>query len=365
MLPALLLLLHLPLRAAEPWPVRGPEGVPNGRTIDPSAVFQPARWPTPTPLRTDPAALGQVAADTAAWMRAHPSDPAVQPGLPGALGVSLDRVLRTLDLVASLAATDPNALLDPTQLAARFELFAWTPHQADAGAPSKHPDLRLTRYLVYEEPGCPTRTATCTHALYAAPADDGQSPAPHLRYSRPQVIGGVYEPGGAAAGRATPLVWLSEQGVYRALMQGTVSVRLPDGSSALFNVHRHNGIPYDREQRDSSKQARYWYFQPVDHLLGYGPEGLDRVPLQPGVSVAGDVYNLGLGKLVLLHVPGGPRLAVLSDTGGAFQPNLHQLDLLTGIYPSHEAYLAANTHLPDRVPASLVLAREANATDAR
>ena len=86
--------------------------------------------------------------------------------------------------------------------------------------------------------------------------------------------------------------------------------------------------------------------------------GNDRkIPLVPLVSVAGDVYNLGLGKLIALEGPDGTRLAVLSDTGGAFQPNLYQLDLLAGTFDDHAHFLRETSDIPTHVTAGLLVVR--------
>jgi hypothetical protein len=217
--------------------------------------------------------------------------------------------------------------------------------------------IRLTRYLVYASSGSATRTATHDTALYAAPhGDDAEGRPSRLGHTRQDVYGGVYEAGGTSEGAAAPLVWLSRRDVNRALMQGTVHVQL-DGGPKLYNVHLNNGIAYDRSVRDSNLQARYWYFREVDGFYGHGlPEG-DKIRVEPGVTVAGDVYNLGLGKLVLLRYGDTARLAVLADTGGAFQPNLYQLDWFSGVYPTHEAFAAATREIPDRVEASFLVAR--------
>ena len=48
---------------------------------------------------------------------------------------------------------------------------------------------------------------------------------------------------------------------------------------------------------------------------------------------------------------------VLADTGGAFQPNLFQLDYFAGAFPDRAALYTATAGLPDRVRASVLLAR--------
>jgi membrane-bound lytic murein transglycosylase len=215
--------------------------------------------------------------------------------------------------------------------------------------------------------GCAQRTEACDTPLYGVPVDEahlsraeGDAILPTLiraRYTRQQVLDGVFEPGGEAAGQAAPLVWLARPHVHEALMQGTIEVTLPDGSRRTFNVDRVNGRPY-RRGVPSEEQERFWYFREVDGARGWGAEPDTRIRLRPYAAVAGDAYNLGLGSLFALRGDDGSvRLAVLADTGGAFQPNLYQLDLFTGAHPSREAFEAATADLPRRPHAYLLVAR--------
>ncbi len=230
-------------------------------------------------------------------------------------------------------------------------MFRWRPDQ-DAAASRKvtvtESSIRLTKYLVYQVSGSPTRTDTHDTALYAVVDDDGS----WTSYTRIDAFAGAFEPGGAGHGTLAPLVYLTREGVNRALMQGTVEVTLPDGVTKLFNVHRNNGIAWNPAEKDGNKQERYWTFQEQPGIVG-----VEGVLLEPGVSVAGDIHNVGFGKLVALHTDDGLRLAVLADTGGAFQPNLFQLDWLAGTFPTHAAYLKGVAHLPKRVEASVLVAR--------
>ena len=191
------------------WPERGPDGVPTGREIDSSAVFSPGSWRGITVVRTDPAALAAVARSTAAWMRAHPDDPAVVAGLLGETGVSLQDVLVTLDLVARLADEDiangTTRLTEPEFLAQHFSRVSWKPDAAGARARGVRVDhrIRMTRYLVYRQTGSLTPTAAHPYALYAAPPESaGDADPVRLRYTRQDVIGGVFESKGAAEGLA-------------------------------------------------------------------------------------------------------------------------------------------------------------------
>ena len=345
--------------AAHAWPERGPDGAPTGAEVVASEVFAGGALPQ-LPVASDPQSLARVAAATLEYLgQRAPDDASVGAGLFGELGIELGRVERTLAFVVKVAEEDAGKatqrLQDPTFLAEHFEVLRWIPDQAGAAARGLTPPsdrIRMTRYLVYQVEGRATPEAPYVHALYGPPAGEPTA------WTRQQVMAGVFEPGGEAEGDAAPLVYLTAEGVYQALMQGTVEVALPGVAPRLFNVDVHNGHAYVPTQRDPSKQARYWYFREVQQIRGWADIGLE-----PRVAVAGDIYNLGLGKLFALRTrtEGGAeqlQLAVLADTGGAFQPNLFQLDYLTGSYPDHTAFQAATGHLPAYVEARMLLLRE-------
>ena len=75
------------------------------------------------------------------------------------------------------------------------------------------------------------------------------------------------------------------------------------------------------------------------------------------VTVAGDVENLGLGKLFWLRDDEKIYLSVLSDTGGAFQPNLHQLDWFLGVVKDKATLKTRTQKLPSHVNAGIIIAR--------
>lgn len=153
-------------------------------------------------------------------------------------------------------------LQDPNFLASHFRALRWTGHAAQAadnGVQLTGGGVRVTRYLVYQHVGSRTRTAAYNTALYGVPVDeaalttDDTNALPDLtrrRYTRREVLDGVYERGGAAEGLAPALVWMRRAHVHEALMQGTVEVSLVDGGTRTFNVHRNNGVAYDRAQRN-------------------------------------------------------------------------------------------------------------------
>ncbi|MFT4975091.1 MAG: hypothetical protein ACI8S6_000978 [Myxococcota bacterium] len=345
------------LASALAWPLLGPDGEPTGREVSAEALFIEGGAPwKPAQIEADPAALAAVARDTLRYLRERAAaDPlAVQPGVLSELGVTLQDVEETLAYIAHIAETTPEQLSDPGFWSREFTMYAWRPDldaARERGLSLASDQIRVTRYLVYQLPGSSERTSAFPHALYAVPRDEAglsideaEARAAELtrfRHTRPAVIGGVFEAGGDEEGGAEALVWLTRKGVYEAMMQGTIEVTLPDGQRRLYNVDRSNGMAYDPAVKDSNRQQRYWYFAQVEGVMGWGAERAHKVRLEPGVAVAGDVYNLGLGKLIAIERGGVARLAVLSDTGGAFQPNLFQLDLFTGAFPSREAFQAA------------------------
>ena len=342
------------------WDELGEGAVRTGRTIDAAARFVDGQLPGAVTVQTDPQALGRVAARTAAMLRSTEKPELKTAGALEDLGVTVDDVLRTLDLVAKVASEDAGAevqrLHDPDFLAKTFTVRHWRPDTASAGQRKTvvtDEKIRLTKYLVYQVSGSPVRTDTYTTALYASPADKAQHP--ELRkYTRMDAYAGVFEPGGAAHGLVEPLVYLTREGSNQALMQGTVEVALPDGTTRLFNVHVNNGVAWKPRIKDLDLQPRYWTFREVEGVLG-----VEDVPLEAHVAVAGDIHNLGLGKLVALVDDAGVlRLAVVADTGGAFLPNLFQLDWFAGAYPDHDAFAAGTKHLPRRAWAMVLLATE-------
>ncbi|MSP56332.1 MAG: hypothetical protein EXR69_12130 [Myxococcales bacterium] len=353
----------LTARAAA-WDVLGPNAAPTGAEIDPAAHFGStgalsSGWASPR-VRTDPGALATVASATLAYLRAmKATDPAAGPGMFAELGVSQERMEATLERVIATAAADPDRLSDPDWLRSSFDIYTWTPDPAEPRVKKwklQPGEIRVTRYLTTQTEGTATPDGTHTQALYGDPGEPWRS-----MYTRAQVMAGAYQTGPASAA-ARPLVWLTEDAVHDAIMQGSTAVRHPDGSVHTYGVDVSNGIAYVASHARRA-QDRYWYFRERPHgPNGWGPPGSPEIALKAGVSVAGDVYNLGLGRLILLEYPEGAgttlRLVVLADSGGAFQPNLCQLDLYGGAFPSHDALYAAWRSVPEHLRASVLVARE-------
>ncbi|MBX2801496.1 MAG: hypothetical protein KTR31_27715 [Myxococcales bacterium] len=356
------------MAVAMAWEERGMDGEPTGRTLDPAQTFLPT-VPSWFDRRgcTTPLDLGLVASGTADTIRRLRStgDPMAQPAMLGQLGVSMDDVLRTLDFVAQVAVEDRGQeyqrLNDPRWVAGAFEAWRWLPDAEGASARKievPEDQLRITKYVVYTVDGSPVRTDRFGTALYRVPKDEVPDGEPGVRaaLTRMDVYAGAFESGGAHEGLAEPLVWLTRDGSNQALLQGTIHVTLPNGTPQLFNVHKNNGMAWDPSIRNLDQQPRFWYFRHVRDILG-----VEDTRLRPEVAVAGDVYNVGLGKLLALEWQGphGPelRLAVMADTGGAFQPNLFQLDYFAGTFADRAAYDAWAKDMPTRAPVTILVRR--------
>lgn len=340
--------------------------------VNAQQYFQKVKQLPGSAVLTDPHKLLTVAKNSLNYLEQHPQDPAVTAGLFQELGYDLNDAKNTLKKIIHTIESDTQAkrsqrVLDPRWLEQNFQLMHWS---ADTVGAKSHnvkmvdKRLRITKYVVFSSAGSPVKTAQFNTALYALPADEAQlsneeaeakkTALTRYRYTKQDAVNGKLDALGVK-----PLVWLPRQGLEDALMQGSLMVTMPDGKQRMFNVHRNNGIGYDRSQSNPWLQRRYWYFKEVAGILGYGND--DKVVVEPTVTFAGDVFNLGLGKVVAMRYlqQGKPviRLGVLADTGGAFLPNLYQLDYLAGLFPSRAAYQKGVAHLPTYADTYILMAR--------
>jgi hypothetical protein len=287
-------------------------------------------------------------------------DPDLQrEGILGTKGVTVTDVIKTLDfmmlsLQQDIKARRPIRLQDPKFLNTHFRTIAW---QAFNPKITDEKRLRLTKYAVFTHPGSRTPTPEFNLGLYALkPGDDVDRV--RLKYTKQDVLNNIYEPNGTEFGAAEPLAYLDRSGLESALMQGTILIKFTDGKSAFFNVDRNNNIPYVKGL-DPTEQKRYWYFKPVNAIKGYGQTIGSKISLKPGVTFAGDILNIGLGKIVVTEssVAGKSalRMGIIADTGGAFLPNLHQLDFLAGVFDSKEDFAAYTSKLPEYTKAYILV----------
>ncbi len=281
----------------------------------------------------------------------------------------------TLEFICSTYRDDVrnnrNSRLQDSQfLLENFYFYRWYPNTNKANAIAQKstnqiksqllkniPDeqLFITKYYTKLLTASSVKTAEFNQALYALPFDEAElsldeaeqkkSELTRFKYTRQQIIKGAL----LQKSLAKPLIWLTEAGLHDVLLQGTGVLNV-DGKTRYFNVHRNNGISYDYSI-GKTEQARYWYFAEVPSIMGYGTEIGNKIPIKPWVTFAGNVDQLGLGKLIMINYQANGRkvsqMGILADTGGAFDDNLFQLDLLTDSYYGWDDYHQANKHLPD------------------
>ncbi len=330
-------------------------------------------------------ALCDVADETQRYLMQSAADKfAVHAGKVFDEKVTLKRVEQTLAFICRTYREDVRAkrnsrLHDDEFLRDNFEFYRWTPDikTARAIAEKSTNDIKsrmlnniptdkifLTKYYTKLLTASAIKTSDYNQALYAVPFDesgltlveaDNDLSLTRHQYTRQQVIAGVLE----QKKLAKPLIWLTEEALHDVLLQGTGVVDV-NGVRRYFNVHRNNGIAYDYAI-GKREQARYWYFSEVPSIMGYGETLDSKIAIQPQVSFAGNVAELGLGKLFMVSYETAgentSRLGILADQGGAFDNNLFQLDLLVDSYYGWKDYHQANKQLPDYAAAWLMLVK--------
>ena len=325
-------------------------------------IFKTAQLPN-TKVQFNPLKLLAVLASTRQYFQNQAaSDPDIQRvGILAAEGVTIPKVLETLDFMIDTIQSDlekkqPSRLQDPKFINDHFRAIEWTPFNPEKKAEKR---LRITKYAVFTHPGSHTRTAEFNAGIYAL-TPIAESEQLRVKYSKQDALSNIYEPGGKEHGKVEPLAYLSRGGLESALMEGTILIKFPDGTSEFFNVDRNNEVAYIKGV-DPSKQKRYWYFKKVNSIKGYGRTIETKISIEPGVTFAGDVLNIGLGKMVVVEQSIGGKqhlqMGIIADTGGAFLPNLHQLDFLAGVFGNNSEYVSHVKELPDYAKAYILVKR--------
>jgi hypothetical protein len=297
--------------------------------------------------------------------------------------ISLERVTSTLAYICQIYREDVRSnkqsrLHDKNFVLKHFDFYRWMPDIKTAQAIAKQstnkiksrmlnniPDdkIFLTKYYTKLLDASLIKTTKYSQALYALPEDEKGLTLDHIennksnfiryKYTRQEIISGVLTDNTLVQ----PLIWLSEEALHDVLLQGTGVVKF-DEKIRYFNVHRNNGIAYNYAI-GKREQPRYWYFIEVPSIMGYGEKQENKIAIKPQVTFAGNVKQLGLGKLFMVSYERNnekiSRLGVLADQGGAFDNNLFQLDMLVDSYSGWKDYHQANKHLPDYAKAWLML----------
>ncbi|APB33115.1 hypothetical protein GlitD10_0801 [Gloeomargarita lithophora Alchichica-D10] len=328
--------------------------------VNPQRIFREQPLP-PGQVSFDPEELLIVLINTRRYFREQGERDAViqRPGVLGGVGVQVEDVTRTLDfmietLLHDLTQAQPIRLQNPDFVRTHFRVLAWQAHRPQGNDSSQ---LRLTKYAVFRHPGRRQPQGEFTQALYSI-NDAWAGSEFYKKYTKQEVLAGAYAPGRPDAEKVTPLAYLTRTGLEEALLQGTIFIQFPDRTTSYFNVDRNNGLAFVRGV-SPWEQKRYWYFREVNAIRGYGSEIGNKIAIRPGVTFAGDVWNVGLGRIVLLErAPGQWMLGAIADTGGAFLPNLAQLDYLAGIFDGRREFFAYNRRLPEYTQAYILVKKD-------
>ncbi len=282
--------------------------------------------------------------------------------------VPLERVKATLAFICQ----HQNQMNEPAFVNKHFDFVQWYP-DIEQGKKLKSPKslsanlpkdkILMTKYYVHRAKARTKPDSDYPFALYALPRDEETLTLEEAN-AKPELIRHKFGKQailkGKLANKNVPvLAYLKRDDLEAALMEGTLVVDFPNQKEKIFNVHRCNNIPYDKN-RDPYKQERFWYFKPVNGIKGYGKDAEYKITVNSEVTFAADLEQLGLGKLLMVQYPDSKgeivtRAGILADTGGAFQNNLYQVDFLTGVYADRAAFFRATQHLPNYVRAYFML----------
>ncbi|MBD2532335.1 hypothetical protein H6G97_23255 [Nostoc flagelliforme FACHB-838] len=321
-------------------------------TINGSQVVTPAKLPS-SKVNFNQRDLLTVLVNTRKYFQDYASeDPDIlRTGMLTTQGVTVPDVLKTLDFMIVVLKEDiankrATRLQDPKFINSNFRVIKWTAYNPKD---KKQKQLRITKYAVFTHSGSRKKTTTFNTPIYSL-KDNSNNDKFYTKYTKQDVLSGIFEPGGREFGKVKSLAYLTRIGLEEALMQGTILINFTDGYRGFFNVDRNNGMSYIRGLK-ATAQKRYWYFREVDAIKGYGYKIDAKISIKPGVTFAGDVLNIGLGKVIVIeHTKGGRKhlqMGVMADTGGAFLPNLYQLDFLAGIFKNQKEFRQNISQLPE------------------
>ena len=203
------------------------------------------------------------------------------------------------------------------------------------GSPEHH---RITTYRICKISGSHKKTKEHDFPLYSCPFDEQGKKPGYIRehkktltrfaYTRQQIVDGALEPG-----KAQIIAWVRSDGYNELVMQGSAVIDFEDGSPLqMFQVVVHN---------EKNVGDKYWFIAPYEKRKPSKKYPVKVDPI-PGVSFAGNISELGFGKLLVmigknpLTLEEEMRIGMLVDTGHAFQDNLCKFDLFTGYFDNHE-----------------------------
>lgn len=337
-------------------------------------LFQPVSSPFgEEAVVTVPSVLADAARDALLYFKGR--NQKTESTLFSSRSITSADVKRTLEFIVKVAENDvkngDNRLADPRFIQKHFRCIQWSgdhhaakkdnvviPQWPDGGSLSDG-KIRLTSYATFRLHGSYEKDDAFPCALYGLkPHVDFKKYCP--QFTKQDCLAGVFERP-EHHDKTYPLVWLSRVSMEEAILQGCAVIMMPDGKQRVFNVHKSNEIPYDKTVQSSYDQKRFWFFKEVENVKGDNGKEHLRIINYPGVVFAGDIYSLGLGKVIALryHNPITKqlqlRLGVLLDTGGAFKENLYQLDLFAGTFDNRDQFKEYIKHMPNTTHAYILV----------
>ncbi|MCC5612398.1 hypothetical protein LC612_38255 [Nostoc sp. CHAB 5834] len=296
------------LAASAPYPVID-EFKKYKFNINGSQVLTPVKLPS-SKVNFNQKDLLAVLVNTRKYFQDYSSqDPDIlRTGILATQGVTVPDVLKTLDFMIAVLKEDiannrATRLQDPKFINSNFRVIKWTAYNPKD---KKQKQLRITKYAVFTHSGSRKKNSNFNTPIYSLKDNYNKNPF-YTKYTKQDVLSGIYEPGGKEFGKVKSLAYLTRIGLEEALMQGTILINFTDGYRAFFNVDRNNGMSYIRGLK-ATAQKRYWYFREVDAIKGYGYKIDAKISIKPGVTFAGDVLNIGLGRVIVIeHTKGGRK----------------------------------------------------------
>ncbi len=315
-------------------------------------------------ISTDPLALQQVVRDAQIFFKrygkTHKAVMAPQPFSTQIL--SYKKTVDTLAFIDQVIEEDKESgvfrIHDPAFLEQNFGFIAWRPDR-EAAHKFGHMavndrKIRLTSYVIYRATGSYEKTSEHSCALYQL-----VNSKKRISLTKQEILQGALEEDPQLMANVKPLAWVSPATLEEAMLQGTVLLSMTDGQERAFTVNLSNGHKFDSQLRNLSKQKIYWFF--LERKNKNDVRALiDRSSRRKGVVFAGDLYALGLGKIVAIQYFNKKtrrrelRLGVLGDTGSAFDKNLYHLDLFGGIISDKHELRSYLSNFPPAVKAFIV-----------
>ncbi len=319
-------------------------------------------------VTTDPLALQHAVRDAKAFFKRYwkTHQPVISPQPFSTNVLSAKKVVDTLTFIDRIIEEDKVSgvyrIHDTDFLEQNFGFISWKPDHdqvvQDGRRRVSQSRIRLTSYVVYKGLGSYEKTAEFPCALYQLMQEKQK-----ITLTKQEIFAGALDTAEYAK-RTKSLVWVSRETLEKAMMQGTVLLTMPDNKVRAFNVNISNGLKFDHGLRNLSKQKIYWFF------LERNPEAVsklqERCVHRKNVIFAGDLFSLGLGKIIALQYRNRKtkklelRLGLIGDRGSAFERNLHHLDIFGGTIEAEDraALQAHLANFPPLVRSFIVYAKQ-------